>query len=109
MRASRGAKARTTDAGSPAIDYLVVVGELLIGAALIVGLATRFAAVMGAILMALIYVSAWSFADGPFNEAFFYGLIATVIVYVGAGAYALDGAMARFGARRIPVVRYALG
>jgi thiosulfate dehydrogenase (quinone) large subunit len=92
-----------------AIDYLVVFGELAIGVALILGVATRLAALMGTILMALIYVAAWSFADGPFNEVFFYGLISAVIFYAGAGAYALDGAMARFGARRIPVIRYALG
>jgi thiosulfate dehydrogenase [quinone] large subunit len=92
------------------IDTLVVFGEIAIGVALILGLATRFAAVMGTILMALFFVSNWSFANGPFNEQFYYGLIALVIAYVGAGAYALDSVVAKlpvFG--RVPVVKYALG
>jgi hypothetical protein len=65
---------------------------------------------MGALLMGLIYVAGWSFANGPFNEAFYYGLIALVIAYVGAGAYALDTVVAKLAiAQRIPAVKYALG
>ncbi len=91
-------------------DTLVVFGEIAIGVALIIGLATRFAGVMGTILMALLFVSNWSFANGPFNEQFYYGLIALVIAYVGAGAYALDTAVAKLPVmQRIPVVKYALG
>ena len=44
-----------------AINWLVVVGELAIGIALILGLATRLAGVLGFVLMALITVAAWSF------------------------------------------------
>ena len=92
------------------IDTLVVFGECAVGIALILGLATRFSAAMGALLMALLYVSNWSFATGPFNEQFMYLLVAGVIAYVGAGAYALDTAVARLGiTQRIPVVKYALG
>jgi thiosulfate dehydrogenase [quinone] large subunit len=92
------------------IDTIVVFGEIAIGLALILGLATRFAAVMGTILMALLFVSNWSFANGPFNEQFYYGLIALVIAYVGAGAYALDTVVAKLAiAQRVPVVKYALG
>ncbi len=92
------------------IDTLVVFGEVAVGVALILGLVTRFAGVCGFLLMALIYVSGWSFANGPFNEAFYYGLIAIVIAYVGAGAYALDTVVAKLAVtQRIPVVKYALG
>jgi thiosulfate dehydrogenase (quinone) large subunit len=92
------------------VDTLVVFGEIAIGIALILGLATRFAAVMGTLLMALLFVSNWSFANGPFNEQFYYGLIALVIAYVGAGAYALDTVVARLAVtQKIPVVKYALG
>jgi thiosulfate dehydrogenase [quinone] large subunit len=92
------------------IDTLVVFGEIAIGFALILGLATRFAAVMGTILMALFFVSNWSFANGPFNEQFYYGLIALVIAYVGAGAYALDSVVSKLViTQRIPAVRYVLG
>jgi thiosulfate dehydrogenase [quinone] large subunit len=92
------------------IDTLVVFGEIAVGAALILGLATRFAGVAGALLMALIYVAGWSFANGPFNEAFFYGVIAATIAYTGAGAYALDSVVEKLPIiQRVPVVKYALG
>ena len=92
------------------MDTLVVFGECAIGIALILGLATRFAAVMGTILMALLFVSNWSFANGPFNEQFMYGLAAIAIVLTGAGAYALDTVVAKLPVlQRIPVVKYALG
>ena len=92
------------------IDTLVVFGEVSIGVALILGLATRFAAVMGTILMALLFVSNWSFANGPFNEQFMYGLAAATIAIVGAGAYALDTVVAKLAiAQRLPAVKYALG
>jgi uncharacterized membrane protein YphA (DoxX/SURF4 family) len=92
------------------IDTLVVFGEIAIGAALIVGLATRFAGLMGAVLMALFYVAQMSFANGPFNEQLMYGVIAGTIAYVGAGAYALDTAVSKLAlVQRIPVVKYALG
>jgi thiosulfate dehydrogenase [quinone] large subunit len=91
-------------------DTLVVFGEIAIGIALILGVATRFAGLAGAILMALLFVSNWSFANGPFNEQFMYGLIALTIAYVGAGAYALDTAIAKIPVmQKIPVVKYALG
>ena len=91
-------------------DTLVVFGEIAIGIALILGLATRFAGVMGALLMALIFVSGWSFANGPFNEAFYYALIAGVLAYTGAGAYALDTVVAKLPImQKVPVVKYALG
>jgi thiosulfate dehydrogenase [quinone] large subunit len=91
-------------------DTLVVFGEIAIGIALILGVATRFAGLAGAILMTLLFVSNWSFANGPFNEQFMYGLIALTIAYVGAGAYALDTAIAKIPVmQKIPVVKYALG
>jgi thiosulfate dehydrogenase [quinone] large subunit len=92
------------------IDTLVVFGEIAIGVALILGLATRFAGLMGAFMMALFFVAQMSFANGPFNEQLFYGVIAGTIAYVGAGAYALDSVVSRLPVvGRIPVVKYALG
>ena len=91
-------------------DTLVVFGECAIGIALILGLATRFSAVMGAVLMALLFVSNWSFANGPFNEQFMYGLAAVAIAITGAGAYALDTVVAKLAiVQKVPVVKYALG
>jgi thiosulfate dehydrogenase [quinone] large subunit len=101
-------------AGNPGIvsviDTLVVFGECAIGVALILGLATRFAGVCGLLLMALLYVANWSFATGPFNEQFMYGLVAGTIAYVGAGAYALDSVVEKLAiTQRVPIVKYALG
>jgi thiosulfate dehydrogenase [quinone] large subunit len=91
-------------------DTLVVFGECAIGLALILGLATRFSAVMGVVLMALLFVSNWSFANGPFNEQFMYGLAALAIAITGAGAYALDTVVAKLAiVQKVPVVKYALG
>jgi len=92
------------------VDTLVVFGEVAIGAALVLGLATRFSAIMGVILMATLYISNWSFANGPFNEQFMYLAIMATIAYVGAGAYALDTVVSKLAiTQRIPVVKYALG
>jgi thiosulfate dehydrogenase [quinone] large subunit len=91
------------------IDTLVVFGEIAIGIALILGLATRFAGLCGALMMALFYVAQMGFANGPFNQQLMYGVIAGTIAVVGAGAYALDSVVARTAVNRIPVVRYALG
>lgn len=101
-------------AGNPGlmsiIDTLVVFGECAVGIALILGLATRFAGLAGAVMMALFYVANWSFATGPFNEQLMYGVIAGTIAFVGAGAYALDTVVAKLAiTQRIPVVKYALG
>jgi thiosulfate dehydrogenase [quinone] large subunit len=101
----------STNAGlMSVIDTLVVFGECAVGIALILGLATRFAGVCGALMMTLFYVANWSFASGPFNEQLFYGVIAGTIAYVGAGAYALDCVVEKLAiTQRIPVIKYALG
>ena len=80
----------------PIINTLVVFGELAIGAALILGLATRFAGIMGALLTGLFFVASWSFATGFINEDFLYTALAAYLAYVGAGAvWGLDGVLAR--------------
>ena len=92
------------------VDTLVVFGECAVGIALILGLATRFAGLAGATMMALFYIANWSFATGPFNEQLMYGVIAGTIAFVGAGAYALDTAVAKIPViQRVPVIKYALG
>ena len=92
------------------IDTLVVFGEIAIGLALILGLATRFAGVMGTLMMALFYVANWSFANGLVNEQFMYGIVAAYIAAVGAGAYALDSLLEKTAiVARVPAVRAVLG
>jgi thiosulfate dehydrogenase [quinone] large subunit len=102
-------------AGNPAamsvVNFLVVFGEIAIGAALILGLATRFAGIAGALMMALFWVAAWDFAHGLVNEQFLYGIVAAFLAYAAAGeAYGLDAIIERTAVvKRAPQLRYVLG
>ena len=102
-------------AGNPGlisvINWLVVVGELGIGIALILGIAVRFAGVMGAILMAFITVAAWSFANGPFNETVLYTAVALYLAYASAGLYyGLDAVIEKTEiVTHRPALHYLLG
>ena len=93
------------------INFLVVFGEIAIGVALILGLFTRFAGVMGALMMGLFYVANWSFATGPFNQQFMYGIVSLYLAYAAAGeVWGLDGWIERLPAvRRAPALRYVVG
>ncbi len=93
------------------VNFLVVFGEIAIGAALILGLATRFAGAMGTLMMVLFWVAAWDFAHGLVNEQFLYGAVAAFIAYAApAQAFALDKVIERTAlARRAPVLRFVLG
>jgi thiosulfate dehydrogenase [quinone] large subunit len=80
------------------INVAVVAGEVAIGMCLILGLFTRVASVLGAVMMILLTVAAWSFANGPFNETFIYASVAVFLAVVNAGVpYGLDA--------RIPFLR----
>ncbi len=80
----------------PIINFLVQFGEIAIGVALILGIATRFAGIMGAILTGLFFVASWSFATGVINEDFLYMALSTYLAVIGAGAvWGLDGYLAR--------------
>jgi thiosulfate dehydrogenase [quinone] large subunit len=71
--------------------FLVVSGEILIGIALILGLATRFSGVTGALLMGFITIAAWNFGLGFVNETVLYAAVALYLAYAEAGlAYGLD-------------------
>lgn len=94
-----------------AVDFLVVFGQIAIGAALILGIATRFAALMGTLMMLLFFVSAWEFEHGIVNQHLTYALITGTIGYLGAGrVWGIDGALERMEAvRHTPALRYLLG
>ena len=94
-----------------AINMLVQAGELAIGIALILGLATRLAGVLGAVMMGLIFVANWSFATGPFNEQLMYGVVALALAIVGAGEYyGLDALIEKTSwVEHTPALRYVLG
>jgi len=87
-------------AGNPGlmsvINTLVVSGEVLIGLALIFGLATRFAGIMGALMMGFLWIANFSFANGPINEQFLYGAVALFVAYAAAGeVWSLRSVIAR--------------
>ena len=74
------------------VDTLIVFGQIAIGVALILGIATRFAGIMGALMMALLTVAAWDFGHGIVNQTSLYAVVALVLAATHAGmAYGLDG------------------
>ena len=102
-------------AGNPGlvslVNFLVVAGELAIGVALIIGFATRFSGVMGAILMGFITVAAWNFAFGPVNETVLYAAVALYLAYTQAGlAYGVDALIEKTTiVTHRPALHYLLG
>jgi thiosulfate dehydrogenase [quinone] large subunit len=93
------------------LNFLVVFGEIAIGIALILGLATRFAAISAVLMMGLFYVASWSFEFGPISEQFLYGAVAAFLAYARAGeVYGLDAIIERTAiVKRTPQLRYVLG
>jgi len=92
----------------PALNWLVVTGETLIGIALILGFAVRISGVLGAVLMGLITVAAWDFGFGPINETVLYAVVALYLAAVNAGrVYGLDGWLERTEfVTRTPALHY---
>ncbi|HEX7491161.1 MAG TPA: DoxX family protein [Candidatus Limnocylindrales bacterium] len=69
------------------VNNMVVAGECLIGIALIVGIATRFASYMGALMMAFFFLAGWSFTNGIVEEHVTYGVVLLALAGMGAGNY----------------------
>ncbi len=90
------------------INTLVITGEIAIGACLIVGLATRFSGIMGAILTGLFFVASWSFSTGIVNEQLLYAVVGGFLAYAGAGRYyGLDAVLQKSAiVRRAPALKY---
>jgi thiosulfate dehydrogenase [quinone] large subunit len=79
----------------PLINLLVVVGEVGIGLALILGLATRFASAMGTLMMIFFFFAAWDYAFGIVNQHLTYAVVTFGLGVIGAGNYfGLDGMIA---------------
>jgi thiosulfate dehydrogenase (quinone) large subunit len=78
------------------VNFLVVAGELGIGIALILGLLTRFASLMGALMMLFFFFAAWSFSNGVVNEHLTYLVVCLTLAGIGAGRYyGLDATVGR--------------
>jgi thiosulfate dehydrogenase (quinone) large subunit len=84
-----------------ATDTLVVFGQIAIGTALILGFATRFAGIMGALMMLFLTVAAWDFGHGIVNQTSLYMVVALVVAATHAGkVWGLDGVIERTAALR---------
>jgi thiosulfate dehydrogenase [quinone] large subunit len=93
------------------VNFLVVFGQIAIGIALILGIATRFAAFMGTLMMMLFFFAAWEFEHGIVNQHLTYALVTATIGYLGAGrVWGLDGVLERtILVVKAPALRYLLG
>jgi thiosulfate dehydrogenase (quinone) large subunit len=93
------------------VNWLVPLGQVAIGLALIAGLATRFAGVMAALMMTLLSVAAWDFAHGPLNHTVVVGVAALVLGIIRAGEiYGVDAIVdTQPIVKRTPLLRYVLG
>jgi len=69
------------------VNNLVVSGEVLIGIALVLGIVTRFAGVMGALMMAFFFFAGWSFSNGIVEEHATYAVVLLALAGMGAGNY----------------------
>ena len=77
----------SNDTAMTVVNTLVVAGELCIGVALIVGVVTRFAGAMGALMMAFFFLAGWSFSNGIVEEHATYAVVLLALAGMGAGNY----------------------
>ena len=93
------------------IDFLVPFGQIAIGVALILGLATRFAAVMGFLMMSFITIAAWDFAHGVINQTSYLALTTLILGVIRAGeVYGVDAIVDEQPiVKSNPALRYVLG
>jgi len=94
------------------VDPLVIYGQILIGLALILGVFTRFALLMGAAQMFFFYIAQLWPAHNPFMEYYLvYIFIMALLGALGAGRIlGLDAFIENRGpVRRIPALKLVLG
>jgi len=78
------------------INILVPYGELAIGIALIVGLFTRFSALMGVIMVSMFFFASWDFSVNYLNSDAVYVIATAIVGIAGAGeVFGLDGVLHR--------------
>jgi len=93
------------------INFLVPFGELAIGIALLLGLFTRFSALMGVIMVALFYVASWDFSVNYLNSDAVYVIATAIVGIFGAGeVWGLDGVLDKTAfMSRHPALHFATG
>lgn len=75
------------DTAMTIVNNLVVAGEVCIGVALVLGIVTRFAGVMGALMMGFFFLAGWAFSNGIVEEHATYGVVLLALAGMGAGNY----------------------
>ena len=96
-------------AGVAAVDWLVMIGELLIGLALIFGVAVRFTALAGIAMLLLFYVAQLPPEHGWVSDKIIYILGLNVLAAARTGTFlGVDHLLGRLE-RRVPPLRYVLG
>lgn len=96
-------------AGSGVVDGLVIWGEILIGAALILGLFLRFACFLGALMMVLFFLPYLPPEHGWVSQQIVYLLVFVAFMFSGAGyLWGLDSLLKK-AEQRYPILRYVLG
>lgn len=95
----------------PLVQFLIPVGELLIGLGLIVGLLTRLAAFNGALLMSFFYFGNMDWAHGLFSGDLMGLLLFMTVAIFGAGrVWGLDAIVEKMPfVQKRPWMRYLLG
>jgi|WetSurMetagenome_2_1015567.scaffolds.fasta_scaffold289126_2 thiosulfate dehydrogenase (quinone) large subunit len=92
-----------------AVNWLVPWGELLIGAALILGVAVRFASLCGIVQMLLFYTASLPPENGWISQAIVYMALFAVLMFPGTGYYfGLDNLVVKLEVNRHPL-RLLLG
>lgn len=100
----------TNLAGNKIVDLLVIWGETLIGAALLMGIFLRFACAMGILQMTLFYLSSMPPEHGPINDQFIYALVfLTLAVFTAGRYYGLDAYLEKSKFFKHKVFKYLLG
>lgn len=97
-------------AGNRIVDLLVIWGETLIGAALLLGIFLRFASAMGMLQMTLFYLSNMPPEHGPINDQIIYALIfLTLSIFAAGRYYGLDLYLEKSKFFKHKVFKYLLG
>lgn len=75
-------------AGNMAVDWLFMLGLLLIGSALILGIGVKIAACSGSVMMVLMWLASMPIKTNPIvDEHIVYILVLLALASVGAGQY----------------------
>ena len=95
--------------GNGTVDGLVMIGELLIGIALVMGVAARLTALAGSAMMLLFYVAKLPPAGTWVSQQIIYLIALNVLAAARAGTfYGLDGLLQGVE-KRVPALKYVLG